>query len=70
MIQITRILNQLNHLDNIKKGVYEKQEKECAERIIKKYMQSYEFQTQIKELQRIMNESKNIRIKIKCLGDN
>lgn len=69
MIQITRILNQLNHLENIKKGVYEKQEKECAERIIKKYMQSYEFQTQINELQRIMNESKNTSIKIKCLGN-
>lgn len=69
MIQITRILNQLNHLENIKKGVYEKQEKECAERIIKKYMQSYEFQTQINELQRIMNESKNTHIKIKCLGN-
>lgn len=69
MIQITRILNQLNHLENIKKGVYEKQEKECAERIIKNYVISYEFQTQINELQRIMNESKNTRIKIKCLGN-
>ena len=69
MIQITRILNQLNHLENIKKGVYERQEKECAERIIKNYVRSYEFQTQINELQRIMNESKNTRIKIKCLGN-
>ncbi len=69
MIQITRILTELNHLENIKKGVYEKQEKECAERIIKKYMQSYDFQTQINELQRIMNESKNTHIKIKCLGN-
>lgn len=69
MIQITRILNQLNHLENIKKGVYERQEKECAERIIKNYVRSYEFQTQINELQRIMNESKNTCIKIKCLGN-